>query len=303
MSVLVISGYYCAEGESLPTWVLKATRNIESFAARNGYEYVFRTDCSPSKSSDTRPFYLGTNSKQRYILEAFENGYEVVFWCDPDTIILKDLDLFNLLGNKDICVSGDHNDLVNAGHIVARNTEWSRGLIQAWDRLRDQVYSSHPFAEYTLNLTNDGYSVGDQPLLNSLLVNGIVEDCDQVIVGINLTTSYKDCRYRLVESMGDFINAGQASTLRYLLHESCERHVRILPQSYLNGYFDSQYLSFGDLYNCCLIHFASNAKGFLSATCPPKRQTTFLGFLLRSPHLWFSFLKSRVRRFRLLITG
>ena len=167
MNILILSGYTLGENvKKAEKWLRSVMNNHINYCYTNNYSYKFCTNYAhPASKVNHTPFYLGTWSKPSFILkELNEKEYDYIFWIDSDSVFvnfnfsLQDLFVYD----KDLTFAGDYSDVFNGGHLLVKNTEFSREFISKWNQSR-----FINFADYASNvgfdLTADGYALGLHP--------------------------------------------------------------------------------------------------------------------------------------------
>lgn len=109
-------------------WVQRAKTNHKNYCQHHGFAYELRE----IPQTDRTPHW----EKIHLVLQLFDEGFEFVFWMDIDSIFMNfDISIEELLpeNGRDFVFSGDTN-IINSGHFIFRNTQWSRDALNTlWD--------------------------------------------------------------------------------------------------------------------------------------------------------------------------
>jgi len=126
-------------------WVKNALENHRMYCKTHNYDYVLRTKPKTDR--------IATWEKPNLILELMEDkNYDIIFWMDTDSVFTNfDTKIESLIDTKnDFYFSGDTN-IINAGHFIFRNTEWSKKQLK-------HIYDIYP-ANYGMSGDNAAMSV------------------------------------------------------------------------------------------------------------------------------------------------
>lgn len=270
-SVAIISGYYSANPNApMPRWLRLVVQNQENYAKKHGYHYVFRSDCAPATSEENKkdPFYLGAWSKPLFIQELLEKDFDYVFWIDSDSIFTNfNLNFDDLIAlEKDIVFTGDCYDVCNSGHILLKNTEFSKNFINDWERSRFINCSSLDKASLGFDTTKDGFSRGDQTNFNALLV-GPITSCQDLVNNFRVINGFpgnQDRKFKDWQKLFTPISDVNIQNIfSKLINPALKDHLYITKQNRLNAYVNkvenSPVYQPGDP----IVHFVSNTKKYL----------------------------------------
>lgn len=266
----ILSGYHQANDCDLPLSIQTVIQNHKHYSKKFGYHYVFRKDCSkPASVSDQyNPFYLGCWSKPQFIMDYLESS-DFVFWIDSDSIFTNfNRGLDDLIHiNKSLIFTGDIYDACNSGHLLFRNDSISRKILREWDQTRFLNLIERRNEASGIELTHDGFVMGDQTGLNAIL-NSTIRNASDLCKAFNTINGYTgnsnrlylDWQERFLPISQEKINNIKRNLIRSDLRESIE----IVPQNRLNAYIDSvegaPRYHFGDP----IVHFVSHSKKYLN---------------------------------------
>jgi hypothetical protein len=125
---IVVCGVSIGKDYNNKPWVKNALENHRMYCNKHGYDYVLRT----VPKTDRIPNW----EKINLILELIDNNkYDILFWMDTDSVFTNlDIKIESLLDiRNDFYFSGDTN-IINSGHFIFRNTEWSKKQLKhIWD--------------------------------------------------------------------------------------------------------------------------------------------------------------------------
>eukprot|EP00928_Gymnodinium_smaydae_P013350 TRINITY_DN14874_c1_g2_i4.p1 TRINITY_DN14874_c1_g2~~TRINITY_DN14874_c1_g2_i4.p1 ORF type:complete len:361 (+),score=37.11 TRINITY_DN14874_c1_g2_i4:46-1128(+) len=136
-SIAVVSMCYSADQQSpYFTQICEvAHRNFHEYSEHHGYRLFFHDKPFPScvGCAGRSPAW----HKIRALQDAMQqDGVNFVFWMDSDSLFMNlDKNLTDVLPSdgKEMAIVGDHNAFLNSGHLVLRNSEWSKSLLEeAW---------------------------------------------------------------------------------------------------------------------------------------------------------------------------
>jgi len=223
-----------------PAWLGKIVDNHKEYAAYHGYEYLlFDNVRVPGFRHLANP-----NPDPRWImLEALQSSLgssDFVFWIDADSAfveIRRNLSDVLPTGSKSLTFTGDPNDLCNTGHLLVRNTAFSRGFLNDWGML-----AQLPFPKLSTTMqTEDGY-VGDQVALNYLLGGGkpdamhILKFGPEIFNTVNGWRGNPHRRHRNFHKTHAPTSFLRVQRAKRLVAPSLRKHVKIVPQHRLNAY-------------------------------------------------------------------
>jgi hypothetical protein len=243
-------------------YAVAAKQNHETYCARHGYTYWCLTQ-SPTYARDDRvhPVWL----KPDVVEQKLEEGFDYVFWMDGDSFFMNhEIGLLSLCAAApapDLTASGDENDLVNTGHLLFKNTEWTRSFIRQWRSFR-RALMPHTLAQFrrvTTHLLYNGADIAlnDQPPVNILLAGGHADDMGGWFRAFCHVNLYEGNSAR-VHSSADYAPTVPQNLARAhsLLDPEIAPHVAILLQSAMNSY-PTTYRA-GDF----ILHFVSHKDSF-----------------------------------------
>jgi len=115
-----------------------AKQNHKDYAEAHGYEYFLYDEIKNDLAEPGSSFAFRVGwAMPEMILNSLNSDVDFVFWMDMDsffTDMSKSLeDLTNL--NRDLVFTGDHNDICNGGHLLFKNSEWSKNFLIRWQEL------------------------------------------------------------------------------------------------------------------------------------------------------------------------
>lgn len=263
----IVSAHYSPTGD-LPDHVLAAIANHRSYASSNDYEYIFDThNYIPPDTSYSNSMYIGCNAKPRILLHHIEecpaDHTHLFMWIDSDSYFcnLKPLDLL-LDKVNDFTFTGDLSDIINSGHLIFRNTVYSRHFLRSWIHASRITFdpSISPFP-----LTPNNYALGDQSIVSCLLGSGLDHlSASSLLAGFRNVNGFclpEKSRLRYIRKYSPLDNRRCRHSYE-LLHKSLLEHVTILPQRALNSYLYGPLCGHyrpGDT----LIHLVSGSKHYL----------------------------------------
>lgn len=266
-SFTVLTGYYSSTAEC-PPYVSAARLNHSAYCATNGYRYCFSKQAFTASDKDYKSdMYIGCNAKPHLILQALDQCPEeddhFVFWLDSDSYFttFKSLDHLVLPG-KDFFFTGDFADICNSGHLLVRNSPFSRRLLNAWIQASS---ISFPLDTTPFRLTPNGYAYGDQTILSALLGAGLDSISPSTLInGFLSTNGFSPSSHHYHQFLAKYAPLRQASVSRSLslVHNSLRPYIHIYPQRTLNSYFYGPlagHFHLGDN----LVHFVSGSKHLL----------------------------------------
>lgn len=230
----------------------KSKENHKKYCDKYGYAYV----CLEDKINDYHPMWM----KPDLILRELKKGYDYVFWMDGDSFFVNmdiSFDVF-IKYSEDLIATGDENDIVNTGHLLFKNSNWSHEFIKKWIAFRQPINLS--VFEKFKNITTHFYKedvdnnilLCDQPPFNLLLGGAdekYQEDWFDIFNKVNLYSGNNHKIYGIEYSP---IKQENLERTNSLVCDSMKKHVRILEQCVMNSY-PSTYKK-GDF----IIHFVTN---------------------------------------------
>jgi len=196
---ITVASVFC--GEEFLENMRPARENHERWCATHGYRYVSVEQNVAGRADPTW-------SKIPTTLRLFQEGVEMVFWIDADSLFVHlgvdlqwacDLD-------RDFVFAGDVNVVFNAGHFLARRSEWTT-------RFLADAFSIYPWPEWE-----------DNGAMMILLGGGVACDPSTWRPAFERmkvpTRTREECAY----------------AMRELLPPSIVEHVTVVPQHLLNAY-------------------------------------------------------------------
>lgn len=266
---MVISGYVdFIEKKNSSLWLNSVIKNHTNYCLKYNYSYKFFTHYSkPASLNEKNLFYLGSWSKPEYILDELKTDqYDFIFWIDPDSIFSNfNISLSDLyLENKDLTFAGDYSDVFNGGHLMVKNSDFSKNFLSMWNQSRFINFSSHKDL-IRFPLTQDGYALGDQSLFNALLNNPSIEPTS-LVNSFNNINGFEGNDLKKYKNWGELFLSSKFSLeniYNNLIHKQLHKHIHIVPQKRLNSYLEYNHdkvkYSNGDP----IIHFVSTSKKYL----------------------------------------
>ena len=212
----------------------KAKENHKKYCDKYGYSYV----CIEDKINDFHPMWM----KPDLILRELNKGYDYVFWMDADSFFINmDISFDLFLKNKhDLITAGDENDIVNTGHLLFKNTEWSIKFIEKWLGFRKPLNQSvfEKFKNITTHfyIKEDCVFFNDQPPINLLLGGADEKYQEDWFDTFNKVNLYHGNKYRKHGIEYSPTNKENLERCNSLISDSMKEHVCILEQSSMNSY-------------------------------------------------------------------
>jgi hypothetical protein len=212
----------------------KAKENHKKYCDKYGYSYI----CIEDKINDFHPMWM----KPDLILRELKKGYDYVFWMDADSFFINmDMSFDSFLKNKhDLITAGDENDIVNTGHLLFKNTEWSIKFIEKWLGFRKPLNQSvfEKFKNITTHfyIKEDSVFLCDQPPVNLLLGGADEKYQENWFDTFNKVNLYYGNKYRKHGIEYSPTNKENLERCNSLICDSMKEHVCILEQSSMNSY-------------------------------------------------------------------
>ncbi len=251
-----------------------AKSNHTEYCARHGYNYF----CLEQPISAHHPMW----QKPELLRRLLNDEFDWVFWMDGDSFFMDlEKDLLSLTLRADLYVSGDSNDLANTGHMLFRNTTWSRLFIDEWLRFRRPLRAETlaQFAPITTHFVTgeDGTYFNDQPPIAILLAGGNALAEEQWFDLFNSVNLYPGNLQRYHQA-AEYAPTKSDNMLRAhtLLSPNILPHVVLLLQNEMNSYPDTY--EKGD-FILHLVTDKNNFERFLRADVDRK----FAGFFEQGP--------------------
>lgn len=172
-----------------------AMRNHRRYAKTHGYDYKVYQEIlnNIAEPESSHAFQVGW-AMPEMLLTSLNEGYDYVFWMDMDSyftnmnITLDDI----LKEEKDLVFTGDHNDICNGGHLLFKNSAWSKEFLLKWQRLSEvrekKLATTHltpngqPGCQIALVALLGNFNVSQQDFAASFnRVNGWVGNPDRLL--------------------------------------------------------------------------------------------------------------------------
>jgi hypothetical protein len=183
------------------------------------------------------------------------------FFLNMDTKLEK----FGELG-VDFVATGDKNDMVNAGHLFFRNSEWTKKFLKNWKEFRTPMDSAtyEQFKLITTHITlyKGQPSLLDQSPINILLAGGDPAKMSEWFSVFNKVNFWEGNPFRLHDVTYSPLVKENLERTNSLLTEDMKKHVRIVEQRVMNSY-RSNYQN-GDF----ILHFAEGNKELVPTLVP-----------------------------------
>ena len=172
-------------------------KNHMSYCSMHGYGYK----CFKEALVNDVPIPF---TKPEAILQMFDEGYDYVFYTDADSFFLnKEIKLESFIQDDyDFIATGSDFDMVGAGHLMFKNSDWSRKFIEKWVGFRQCVSTDviEKFKKITTHIFEDVLfgNLSDQIPLNMLVSMGDVppqENWFDIFCKVNFYTGNKFRKY------------------------------------------------------------------------------------------------------------
>jgi hypothetical protein len=224
---------------AIPEVLPKVIENHKVFAHQHGYDYLFFDE---SRIQDVQQLVEGPGDatwiKPEVILATLPD-YDYVFWTDLDSVFHDEKkSLSDLIGlNKSFVFTGDQNDVLNTGHLLFRNDEFSSRLINAW-----RIFQTLPFPALGTTQQGPHGHVNDQIAMNVLIAGGRPTASEVSQNGarlFNQTNGWPGNNDRINQDFGERYAPNRRRNLhrtRSLLAPELREHVDIVVQHRLNAY-------------------------------------------------------------------
>lgn len=224
---------------TIPDFLPKVVENHKVFAHQHGYDYLFFED---SQIHDKHQLVEGVGDatwiKPEVILATLPD-YDYVFWTDLDSVFHdKKKSLSDLIGlDKSFVFTGDQNDVLNSGHLLFRNDEFTGQFINTW-----KSFQTLPFPPLGTTQQGPQGHVGDQIAMNVLIAGGrptasdVSQDGERLF---NQTNGWPGNSNRIHQDFGQRYAPNRRRNLnrsRSLLAPELREHVDIVVQHRLNAY-------------------------------------------------------------------
>ena len=237
-----------------------AKKNHQKYCDKHGYKYV----CLEEKLNDFHPMWM----KPDLLIKCLEDGYDYVFWMDGDSFFLNmDIKLEKFVDmNVDFVATGDQNDIVNAGHLFFKNSEWSKKFLNDWSKFRTPM-DHRTCEQFKLITTHITYYKGqvsllDQSPINILLGGGDQDKMSEWFIVFNKVNFWEGNPFRLYDVSYSPLLKENLERTNSILSDDMKKHVHIVEQRAMNSY-RSNYQK-GDF----ILHFAEGNKELVPILVP-----------------------------------
>lgn len=237
-----------------------AKNNHQTYCDLHDYTYV----CVEEKLNDFHPMWM----KPDLLLHYLEKGYDHVLWMDGDSFFINMNTKLEKFTDKevDFIGTGDMNDIVNTGHVLLRNSEWSKQFLRNWIAFRQPLDDDtlFLFKQVTTHFTHyEGKTYfNDQPPVNLILGGADPTVMNGWFAVFNKVNFYEGNGFRENNSDCSPICEENLERTHSLISENVRDHVCIVTQSEMNAY-PSTYKE-GDF----IVHFAEGNKGSIPTLVP-----------------------------------
>ncbi len=206
MNIVVCGVSIGAEYNKKP-WVKNAIKNHKMYCKKHKYKYVLRTKAKTNR--------IATWEKIHLILELMNDpNNHFIFWMDTDSVFTNfDVKIEGLLNSKNhFYFSGDTN-IINAGHFIFKNSDWSKQQLK-------HIWDIYP-ASYGMS--------GDNAAMSVWLGggNGKMTHEEQYMIYESVDKGYKD------KNIQKKIESGEAN--EYIV-TSLKEKVKLIPKRKMNSY-------------------------------------------------------------------
>jgi hypothetical protein len=211
-----------------------ARKNHEVYCKKHNYDYL----CITEPLNDYHPMWM----KPDVILLGLQRGYDYVFWMDGDSFFMNmDISLMKFVDlDMDLVATGDHNDIVNTGHLLFRNSDWSHKFMEEWKAFRKpltpEIYEQ--FKQITTHFIYNSNSIyfNDQPPFNMLLAGASASKPNYWFEYFNAINLYENNSYRLFDINYAPICKKNLERANGLIHQKFREYVKIVNQREMNSY-------------------------------------------------------------------
>lgn len=211
-----------------------AKKNHEKYCKKHGYTYK----CIEKAEKNCHPAWMKPVVMER-ILNS--NEYDYVMWNDADSFFVNmDIRIEDLIWDPeaDMIITGDANDVCNNGHIIMKNTEWSKQFLTKWKLfqilLPENVLSN--FKKITTHFCNQ-QMIGDQTAINIMFAGGDENNPNTWFDAFNRINLYKGNPFRVHKDPSYApICRENLQKARLLICEKYRSHIQLIEQPLLNSY-------------------------------------------------------------------
>jgi hypothetical protein len=264
-NILILSGYVINSTAKFPKWVNSAIKNHQNYCSRHGYAYEFSFDYSRGASnSNFSPFYIGTWKKPSLLLKYLSEGYDYVYWIDPDSIFTNFKNSLNdfICLNKSLVFTGDHSDVFNGGHLLVKNTSFTIDFLNKWNLGRYVNFKECKNINFPI--TSDFYCLGDQTIMNVLLYSNKACNPEKIIEDFNNINGFNNSTW--LSKYAPFNYENIDNIYKNLINKDIVNNISIVPQYEMNSYIHSPSLESTYRYGNRSIHFVSTSKKYIESS-------------------------------------
>lgn len=117
---IAVCGVSIGEDYNKKQWVKNALENHRMYCEKHNYDYILRTKAKTDR--------ISTWDKINLIQETMDdNKYDILFWMDTDSVFTNfDIKIESLIDNEHDFYFSSDTLLINAGHFIFKNTDWSK---------------------------------------------------------------------------------------------------------------------------------------------------------------------------------
>jgi hypothetical protein len=166
----------------------------------------------------------------------------------------------------DLIATGDENDIINTGHILLKNSEWSKKFVDNWIAFRQPLSSDvlNKFSLITTHFTHhDGQTYfNDQPPVNLILGGADPNQIDRWFDVFNNVNFYEGNKLRKHGIEFSPILDDNLMRTNSLISRELSKHVCIVTQDQMNSYPST--FKKGDF----ILHWAEQHKELINTHIP-----------------------------------
>ena len=160
MNITILTGYTgtCAYEEIV-------TENFKEYSSRYGYTFIKRFNDIPE--INRFPYWI-----KQYLIMEYIHTCDWLMWTDADTIVTNmTIPIESIIDGKyDIIIVKE--DIVQAGCVLFRNTEWTTNFLRQWWGIGD---SNHEY--WKRETINKDHILNDNSCLHNLIeIDNSIED-------------------------------------------------------------------------------------------------------------------------------